>query len=52
MKAIHFLGRRRGRALTEAPCSSFSTPTEFPAFAHAESDKWARVIRDYNIRVE
>jgi tripartite-type tricarboxylate transporter receptor subunit TctC len=25
---------------------------EFLAFARAESDKWAKVIRDYNIRVE
>jgi tripartite-type tricarboxylate transporter receptor subunit TctC len=29
-----------------------SGPAEFLAFAHAESDKWAKVIRDYNIRVE
>ena len=29
-----------------------STPEEFLAFARAESEKWARVIRDYNIRVE
>jgi len=29
-----------------------SSPEEFLAFAHAESDKWAKVIRDYNIRVE
>jgi len=29
-----------------------STPEEFLAFARAESDKWAKVIRDYNIRVE
>ena len=29
-----------------------STPGEFLAFARAESDKWAKVIRDYNIRVE
>ena len=29
-----------------------SSPDEFLAFAHAESDKWAKVIRDYNIRVE
>jgi tripartite-type tricarboxylate transporter receptor subunit TctC len=29
-----------------------SSPEEFLAFVHAESDKWARVIRDYNIRVE
>jgi tripartite-type tricarboxylate transporter receptor subunit TctC len=29
-----------------------STPGEFLAFAHAESEKWAKVIRDYNIRVE
>ncbi len=29
-----------------------STPGEFLAFARAESQKWARVIRDYNIRVE
>jgi len=29
-----------------------STPGEFLAFARAESEKWARVIRDYNIRVE
>jgi tripartite-type tricarboxylate transporter receptor subunit TctC len=28
------------------------SPEEFLAFAHAESDKWAKVIRDYNIRVE
>ncbi len=28
------------------------TPEEFLAFARAESDKWAKVIRDYNIRVE
>ena len=29
-----------------------STPEEFLAFARAESDKWANVIRDYNVRVE
>jgi tripartite-type tricarboxylate transporter receptor subunit TctC len=29
-----------------------STPEEFLAFARAESEKWAKVIRDYNIRVE
>jgi tripartite-type tricarboxylate transporter receptor subunit TctC len=29
-----------------------STPEAFLAFARAESDKWAKVIRDYNIRVE
>ncbi len=29
-----------------------SGPEEFLAFAHAESGKWAKVIRDYNIRVE
>ena len=29
-----------------------SSPEEFLAFAHAESDKWAKVIHDYNIRVE
>jgi tripartite-type tricarboxylate transporter receptor subunit TctC len=29
-----------------------SSPEEFLAFARAESDKWAKVIRDYNIRVE
>jgi tripartite-type tricarboxylate transporter receptor subunit TctC len=29
-----------------------SSPDEFLAFARAEADKWARVIRDYNIRVE
>ena len=29
-----------------------STPGEFLAFARAESDKWAKVIRDYRIRVE
>jgi len=29
-----------------------SGPGEFLAFARAESDKWANVIRDYNIRVE
>src|SRR5256885_1128083 len=29
-----------------------STPAEFLAFARAESEKWAKVIRDYNIRVE
>ena len=29
-----------------------STPEEFLAFARAESDKWAKVIRDYRIRVE
>ena len=28
------------------------SPEEFLAFARAESDKWAKVIRDYNIRVE
>jgi len=28
------------------------SPGEFLAFARAESDKWAKVIRDYNIRVE
>jgi len=29
-----------------------STPGEFRAFVRAESEKWAKVIRDYNIRVE
>jgi len=29
-----------------------STPAEFLAFARAESDKWAKVIRDYQVRVE
>ena len=29
-----------------------SSPEEVLAFARAESDKWAKVIRDYNIRVE
>jgi tripartite-type tricarboxylate transporter receptor subunit TctC len=29
-----------------------SGPEEFLAFARAESDKWAKVIRDYNIRVD
>ena len=29
-----------------------STPEGFLAFARAESEKWAKVIRDYNIRVE
>jgi tripartite-type tricarboxylate transporter receptor subunit TctC len=28
------------------------SPEEFLAFARTESDKWAKVIRDYNIRVE
>jgi tripartite-type tricarboxylate transporter receptor subunit TctC len=28
------------------------TPAEFLAFARAESDKWAKVIRDYQVRVE
>jgi len=29
-----------------------SAPAEFLAFARAESDKWAKVIRDYQVRVE
>jgi tripartite-type tricarboxylate transporter receptor subunit TctC len=29
-----------------------STPAEFLAFARTESDKWAKVIRDYQVRVE
>ena len=29
-----------------------STPAEFLAFARAESDKWAKVIRDFGVRVE
>ena len=29
-----------------------STPGEFLVFVRAESEKWAKVIRDYNIRVE
>jgi len=29
-----------------------STPGEFLAFARAESEKWAKVIREYQIRVE
>src|SRR6266850_1615021 len=29
-----------------------STPGEFLAFARTESEKWAKVIRDYNVRVE
>ena len=29
-----------------------SSPEEFLAFARAESDKWAKVIRDHGVRVE
>jgi tripartite-type tricarboxylate transporter receptor subunit TctC len=29
-----------------------STPAEFLVFARAESDKWAKVIRDFGVRVE
>jgi tripartite-type tricarboxylate transporter receptor subunit TctC len=29
-----------------------STPEEFLAFARTESEKWAKVIREYQIRVE
>jgi tripartite-type tricarboxylate transporter receptor subunit TctC len=29
-----------------------SSPEDFLVFARAESEKWAKVIRDYNIRVE
>jgi len=29
-----------------------SAPEVFLAFAHAESDKWAKVIRDFQVRVE
>jgi tripartite-type tricarboxylate transporter receptor subunit TctC len=29
-----------------------STPAEFAKFVRAESDRWARVIRDANIRVQ
>jgi tripartite-type tricarboxylate transporter receptor subunit TctC len=29
-----------------------STPEEFLAFARAESEKWAKVVREYRIRVE
>jgi len=29
-----------------------SAPAEFLAFARAESEKWAKVIRDYQVRVE
>ena len=29
-----------------------STPAEFTKFVRAESDRWARVIRDANIRVQ
>jgi tripartite-type tricarboxylate transporter receptor subunit TctC len=29
-----------------------STPEEFLAFTHAESEKWAKVIRDFDVRVD
>jgi len=42
----------RGKLLAQGFEVVGSGPDEFLAFARAESDKWAKVIRDYNIRVE
>lgn len=42
----------RGKLDTQGFDVVGSTPAEFLAFARAESEKWAKVIRDYNIRVE
>jgi tripartite-type tricarboxylate transporter receptor subunit TctC len=42
----------RGKLVAQGFDVVGSSPAEFLAFARAESDKWAKVIRDYNIRVE
>src|SRR5438445_9629780 len=50
-KALREPGRR-GKLSAQGFDVVGSTPEEFLAFARAESDKWAKVIRDYRIRVE
>jgi len=42
----------RGKLVAQGFDVVGSTPGEFLAFARAESEKWAKVIRDYRIRVE
>jgi tripartite-type tricarboxylate transporter receptor subunit TctC len=42
----------RGRLAAQGFDVVASSPEEFLAFARAESDKWAKVIRQYGIRVE
>jgi tripartite-type tricarboxylate transporter receptor subunit TctC len=42
----------RGRLAAQGFDVVGSSPEEFFAFARAESDKWAKVIRDYGIKVE
>jgi tripartite-type tricarboxylate transporter receptor subunit TctC len=42
----------RGKLVAQGFDIVGSRPEEFLAFARAESDKWAKVIRDYNIKVE
>jgi len=42
----------RGKLLSQGFDVVGTTPEAFLAFARAESEKWAKVIRDYNIRVE
>ena len=42
----------RGKLVAQGFDVVGSSPEEFLAFARGESDKWAKVIRDYNIRVE
>jgi tripartite-type tricarboxylate transporter receptor subunit TctC len=42
----------RGKLIAQGFDVVGSGPEEFLAFARAESDKWAKVIRDYNIKVE
>lgn len=42
----------RGKLVAQGFDVVGSTPGEFLAFARAESEKWAKVIRDYGIRVE
>jgi tripartite-type tricarboxylate transporter receptor subunit TctC len=42
----------RGKLVAQGFDVVGSTPGEFLAFARTESEKWAKVIRDYRIRVE
>jgi tripartite-type tricarboxylate transporter receptor subunit TctC len=42
----------RGKLVAQGFDVVGSSPGEFLAFARAESEKWAKVIRDYGIRVE
>jgi tripartite-type tricarboxylate transporter receptor subunit TctC len=42
----------RGKLVAQGFDVIGSSPEEFLAFARAESDKWARVIREHDVRVE